>query len=82
MIICRKKRIIKSSIIILRFKDGAPLQSSENVLIETKNKVINTMSIKSMSLENSGNYTVRAKNELGQTDCSFVLKTDGSFINF
>lgn len=30
-----------------------------------------------MTKENSGTYTIKAKNEIGEVECSFILRTDG-----
>lgn len=59
------------------FKDGVYLQNTDNIQIETKNKVLNTLSIKTMGKENSGKYTIKAKNEIGEVEWSFNLRTDG-----
>ena len=58
------------------FKDGMLIEKSDNVQIEVKNKVINILTIKSVTPANFGTYTIRAKNEIGQADCSFILNVD------
>jgi hypothetical protein len=44
--------------------------------LETK-KVLNTLTIKSVSPDDYGKYTVRAKNEIGEAECTVLLSVDG-----
>lgn len=73
----KKEKLSLTIFKLIRFKDGVALKNSDNILIETKNKVINSLSIKEMNKEASGNYTIKARNEIGQVECSFSLRTDG-----
>jgi hypothetical protein len=58
------------------YKDGVLVEMSDNVQMEVKNKVLNVLTIKSVTSENFGTYTVRAKNEIGVVECSAILNVD------
>jgi hypothetical protein len=59
------------------YKDGVLVQNSANVVIEcSKNKVINSLTFKSVTSENAGKYTLKAKNDLGEVECSAYVSVD------
>lgn len=60
------------------YKDGVLVQKSDNVQIEVKNKVLNVLSIKTTNSEVAGRYTIKAKNDDGEAECSMYLSVDGN----
>lgn len=62
------------------YKDGVLVEKSDNIQMEVKNKVVNVLTIKSVTPANFGSYTIKATNEIGQAECSCVLNVDGMFI--
>jgi hemicentin len=58
------------------FKDGNLVENSDSIKIDIKNKYIHTLNIKSVKPENFGNYTIKAKNEMGEAECSIQLSVD------
>ncbi len=58
------------------YKDGKLVEKSDNIQIEVKNKVINVLTIKSVSPQNFGTYTIKARNEIGEAECSVILNVD------
>jgi hypothetical protein len=65
--------------ILIRYKDEKLIVNTENILIECKNKVFHILSIKSISKNDIGIYSIKAKNEIGENLCSFKLFVDGKF---
>lgn len=63
--------------VICRYKDGILLEKSDNIVIESKGKGINTLFVKSVTPLNVGKYSIKAKNECGEAECSFNLDVDG-----
>ena len=59
------------------FKEGVLLEKTDNIQIEAKGKGIHQLLIKSVTKENVGKYTVKAKNESGEVESSFSLLVDG-----
>ena len=45
--------------------------------MECKGKGINTLFVKSVTSQNVGKYTIKAKNESGEAECTFNLFVDG-----
>ncbi len=62
---------------ITRYKDGIKIEKSENIQIDVKNKVIHTLSIKAANPNDFGKYTIKAKNEIGEAECSTNICVDG-----
>ena len=60
------------------YKDGELLEKSDNIVMESKGKGINTMFVKSVTPKNIGTYTIKAKNESGEAETSFTLSVDGN----
>ena len=54
-----------------------PVQNSDNISIEVKNKAFHVLSIKSAKPELAGKYTMKAKNDDGEAECSMYLAVDG-----
>ena len=59
------------------YKDGVLVEKSDNIQIDVKNKTLNTLSIKSINLNSAGKYTMKAKNDIGEAECSIYLSVDG-----
>lgn len=60
------------------YKEDVLLESSENIVIESKGKGINTLFVKSVSAFSVGKYKIRAKNESGEAEHTFNLAVDGN----
>lgn len=58
------------------YKDGTLLQKTDNITIECKNKVINTLSFKSITPADAGIYTLKAKNDIGEIECKCEVSVD------
>lgn len=63
----------------IRSKDGKLLENSENLLIECKNKTTHVLSFKSISRNDSGEYKIQAKNEIGVKFCLVNILVDGKY---
>ncbi len=59
------------------YKDGQPIEKSDKIQIDVRNKVLNTLMIKSVEPENAGKYTIKAKNSIGEAEVSITLNVDG-----
>lgn len=58
---------------ILRFKNDQPLTTEGKIKLETRMKVINTISLDNASQSDVGRYTIKAKNDSGEAVEHFDL---------
>lgn len=58
------------------YKDGNLMQKTDNILIECRNKVVNTLSFKSVSPADAGVYILKAKNDIGEIECKCEVFVD------
>jgi hypothetical protein len=62
------------------YKEDALLEASDNIVIESKGKGINTLFVKSVNASNVGKYKIKATNESGVAEHTFTLAVDGKFM--
>lgn len=58
------------------YKDDKLIENLDGVQIESKNKGLSSLIIKSMNKDLIGIYTIKAKNENGQEECKFTLNIE------
>ena len=58
------------------YKNGNLVQKTDNISIECRNKVVNTLSFKSITPADAGVYTLKAKNDIGEIECKCEVFVD------